>query len=120
MAEEEAWEGAVMELWYYDRPLDTVLSFKYLGRLLPETDDDCPAAIDNIWKARKSWFCLAWILGREGADTQTMGRFYVLAIQAILLFGSETWVMNPDIKPLWQGSSERFQNSMISMRILVA
>ena len=54
MAEEEAWEWAVMEFWYYDRPLDTVLSFKYLWRPLMETDDDCPSAIGNIWKARKS------------------------------------------------------------------
>ena len=34
LEEEEAWDGAVMELWDYDRPLDTVLSFKYMGRLL--------------------------------------------------------------------------------------
>ena len=66
---------AVMEFWYYDRPMDTVFSFKYLGRLLTETDNDCLAVIKNIWKARKSWFCLDRILGREGEDTQTTGCF---------------------------------------------
>ena len=38
----------------YDRPLEIVSSFKYLGRLLIETDEDWMAVIDNIWKARKS------------------------------------------------------------------
>ena len=65
LEEEEAWDGAVMELWDYDRPLDTVLSFKYLGRLLTETDDDCPAVIANLWKARKScFFCIGSWVGR--------------------------------------------------------
>ena len=43
------------------------------------------------------------ILGREGVDTRTLGHFYVMAVQAILLFGSETWVATLQIKRLWGG-----------------
>ena len=45
-----------------------VTEFKYLGRVLTNTDDDWPAVAGNIRKARASWGRLARILGREGAD----------------------------------------------------
>ena len=35
------------------------------------------------------------ILGKEGAYRLTTGRFYVAVVQAVLLFGSEMWVMTP-------------------------
>ena len=37
------------------------------------------------------------ILGREVADVRTSGTFFKAVIQAILLFGSETWVVNPHV-----------------------
>ena len=80
MEEEEAQVGAVMDLWDYDRPLETVLSFKYLGRLLTSTDDEWIDAIANPWKSRKSQSLLDRILGQEGVDTWTSGRFYVAVI----------------------------------------
>ena len=38
------------------------------------------------------------ILGREGANPRTSRIFYKAVIQVTLLFGSETWVMNPIIR----------------------
>ena len=35
------------------------------------------------------------ILGREGADPRMSGLFFKAVIQAVLLFGSETWVLTP-------------------------
>ena len=40
MKDEEARTGKVTAFWAYDRPLETVLSFKYLGRLLTATNSD--------------------------------------------------------------------------------
>ena len=37
------------------------------------------------------------VLGREGSDARMLGIFYVAAAQAVLLYGSETWVMYPQI-----------------------
>ena len=37
------------------------------------------------------------MLSREGADVWILGRVYVLVVQAVMLYGSETWVMIPHI-----------------------
>ena len=56
--------------------------------------------IYHVEKARKSWYQLDRILGREGADTRTSGHFYITFVQAILLFRLEIWVVTPHIKRL--------------------
>ena len=97
LAEEESQMGAAMAFQAYGRPLDTFLSFKYLGRLLTETDNDWAPVIENLQKARKIWDRLSRILGREGADTWVLGSFYLAIVQAVLLFSTENWVMTPHI-----------------------
>ena len=47
----------------------------------------------NINKARQSWGRLARVLVREGADPKVSPTFYIAVTQAVLLFGSETWVL---------------------------
>ena len=36
--------------------------------------------------------------GREGGGMQTLGRFYLAVVQAMLIFRLEMWMMNP----IWQ------------------
>ena len=62
LVEEEAREGAVVAFWDYNRTLKTVLSFKYLWRLLTSTYEKFPSIIADIWKSRKSWSCMDRIL----------------------------------------------------------
>ena len=76
---------------------------KYLRRPLTATDDNWPVVIVNLRKDRKISFRLARILGQEGTDTRTSGRFYVVVVQAILLFRSNMWVATPRIKLIWGG-----------------
>ena len=38
---------------------------------------------------------MSQVLGREGADPKVSGNFYIVVNQAVLLFGSETWVLTP-------------------------
>ena len=78
LMEKKAQEGTVTALQAYDRPLETVTSFKYLGHLLTTNETNWPEVISNISKYRKSWSFLDWILGREGVDTRTSGRFFLL------------------------------------------
>ena len=47
----------------------------------------------NIKKARQSWGRLARLIGRKGADSKVSRAFYIAVTQAVLLFGSETWVL---------------------------
>ena len=48
----------------YEKQLNTVPSFKYLGIILTAGDDDFPAVAGNLGKARKSWGRLKQILRR--------------------------------------------------------
>ena len=34
-------------------------------------------------------------MSREGADKRVSGNFFKVVVQAVLLFGVETWVLNP-------------------------
>ena len=60
-------------------------------------DDDWSVLISNPQKVRKRWVILSRILGRESADTWTLGSFYLSIVKAVLILGAETWVVNPCI-----------------------
>ena len=52
-------------------------------------------------------------MGREGADTSTLGCFYVVIVQAILLFGLEMWVFMPHIRCLLGGFHNRVAQQLL-------
>ena len=58
-------------------------------------NDDWPAVVGNLGKARRSWGRLSRVLGREGADPKLSRAFYTAVTQAVLLFGADTWVLTP-------------------------
>ena len=60
-----------------------VTEFKYLGRVLTNTDDDWPAVAGNIRKARANRGRLARILGWEGADPKVSRSFYTAVTQQV-------------------------------------
>ena len=53
------------------------------------TDDDWPAVVRNLRKAKQSWGRLAKVLIREGANPKVSRIFSIAVTQAVLLFGSE-------------------------------
>ena len=61
-------------------------------------DDDWTAVAGNLLKVRKSWGRLSRILSREGADKRVSEIFFKAVVQAMLLFGAETWVLTPRIE----------------------
>ena len=68
--------------------------FKYLGRPLDLWEDDWPAVLRNIRKARQVWGHLGKMLQREGENPEVSTKFYRAVIKALLLlFGVETWVL---------------------------
>ena len=67
--------------------------FKYIGRQPDWSDDDCPAVRRNIRKTGQVWGCLGKILRREGSYQLVSEIFYRAVVQAVLLFGVETWVL---------------------------
>ena len=73
IAEEEMWESVDRAFKAYVRPIETVTSFIYLGRVLTAADDDWPAVVGNLRKGRKRWLRLERILGWEGAIPRVSG-----------------------------------------------
>ena len=93
LADTETRENSERDFEAYGAPIESVLEFKYLGRILTAKDDDWPAVVGNLWKARRSWGRLARVLSREGADPKVSRSFYIAVTQAVFLFVSETWVL---------------------------
>ena len=43
------------------------------------------------------------LLGKEVNGRRTVGKFYVAVVQAVILFGLETWVINPCLEKSLKG-----------------
>ena len=73
----------------------TALHYIIMGRVLTEGGDYWPKFSGNLRKARKIWMRMTRILGREGEDLKISWLFFKAVVHAVLLFGSETWVLTP-------------------------
>ena len=49
----------------------------------------------NLSRARAVWKRMTRILSREGAEPRVSGFLFKAMVQAVLVFGSETWVVTP-------------------------
>jgi hypothetical protein len=87
--ENESREAAT--LYINGTAIENVDSFRYLGRILTANGEDQLAVSYNLCKARKSWRRIQPILCHQGATPRTSGNFYKEVVQAVLLYGSETW-----------------------------
>ena len=92
-AAEDARQAREVVFTVCGQPLESVLFFKYLGRLLTSQDDDFPALYKNLAKSRKRWGMVSRVLCQEGANPRAMAMFYKAVLQAVLFYGSETWVI---------------------------
>ena len=76
------------------KPVEYVSHFRYLGRVLSRDDTDDMAAFARLEKTKKVWARFSVLLHANAASALTMGRFYRMILQQILLFGSATWVLS--------------------------
>ena len=104
MAEAELRDSKERAFEAYGKPLRTVSAFKYLVRVMKAGDDDCPAVAGNLSKARKILGRLSRILCREGADARVSENYFKPVVQAVLLFGVETWVITPKMERALESS----------------
>jgi hypothetical protein len=74
--------------------IERVAQFRYLGRILDENDDDTHASSRQLARARSKWNRIGRVLRSEGMKPRAMGYFYKAIVQAVLLYGSETWVVS--------------------------
>ena len=94
LTEEEMQESAERYFQAYGRPLATVTSFKYLVQVMTKADEVWTVVVGKIWKVQKSWEQMERILRQEGTFPRVLGMFFKVVVQAVLLFGSVTWVLN--------------------------
>ena len=79
----------------YGHPLEMVAYFKYMGRVILATNNDWKAVARNLSRAKTVWSRMSRILSRDGATPRASGFFFKAMIQAVLLFGADTWVPPP-------------------------
>ena len=86
-------EAERQKFFVYGHELERVREFEYLGRILREDDDDSKTIVNQIKKARRKWNAIGKILKREGANAKMMARFYMTVVQAVLLYGVDSWTV---------------------------
>ena len=95
LAAEEEREATARAFRAYGRPLEMVTSFRYLGRVISEEDNDWLAVARNLSWTRAVWSKMARILRREGVSLRVSGLCFKAMVQVVLLFRSDTWVVTP-------------------------
>ena len=73
--------------------IEQIETFTYLGRTLMSIDDDLPACLHNLAKAKVKWGALSRVLKQDGARIAYKSRIYLVVVSTILLYGAETWVI---------------------------
>ena len=80
----------------FGEPIEQVHEFKYLGRIVTDSDDDTLALKNNLKKAVQAWGHLYRLLSREGGrNIKIVVAIYRSIVQNRLLYASETWVLPP-------------------------
>ena len=64
LAETEMRDNSEQAFEAYGAPIESVMEFRYLGRILMETDDNWPVVVGNLRKAKQSWGRLTKVIGR--------------------------------------------------------
>ena len=78
-------------------------SFECLGRILHRADEDWPAVLWNVWRARQVLGWLGNLLRREVVYLIISAKFYRVLVQVVLLYGSKNWVLKAGIMQNLEG-----------------
>ena len=76
LAAEESRVGAEPAFTEDGIPLVQLTSLKYIIQIIMEADDNWPAVVSNLRKARQKWARLTGLLGEEGVHARTLGQIY--------------------------------------------
>ena len=83
---------AIRQLFHIEgEVLERVNTFRYLGRILSQDDDDIRAVRTQIKKARGIWARVSQVLRADNVPPKISAKFYMAVVQSVLLYGSESW-----------------------------
>jgi hypothetical protein len=74
--------------------LQQIEVYKYLGWIMGQDDNDIQAICAQLRKAHSTWAWVGQVLRSKNALPFVAAQFYQAIIQAILLYGSKTWVIS--------------------------
>ncbi len=74
--------------------LQRVEVYKYLGRMMAQDNNNIQAIHAQLQKACSTWAWVRQVLRSKNTPPFVAARFYQAIIQAILLYGSKTWVIS--------------------------
>ena len=69
-------------------------TFRYPRFLLAEDDNDTACIGAQIKRAHAQLNSVARALKQDGADAYVMLRFYLAMVQAVLLYGADSWTIS--------------------------
>jgi hypothetical protein len=69
-------------------------TFKYLGRIINDSDEDLTAVENQLKQTRQVWARISRIIKEKtNCSIKIMSTFYKSSVQTILLYGSASWVL---------------------------
>ncbi len=95
--------------------LERVNNYCYLGRTKATNNSDWLAMFRNLKKAKMKWGQICRPLIKTGVRMRMVGLFYKAIVQAILLYGSETWVITPDMLRVLESFHNRTAHRIAQM-----
>ena len=75
---------------------------------MDQSDDDWQSVLRNTRKVSQVWGRLRKLLQREGVEMAVSEKFYCSVVQAVLLFGAETWVIMVPMMQVLEGGHVSF------------
>ncbi len=71
--------------------LEKVKVFNYLGRMMAQDNNNVQAMQHQLRKAQGTWARVGQVLRSKNVTPRVAAEFYKAVVQAVLLYGSETW-----------------------------
>ncbi len=71
--------------------LEKVEVFKYLSGMMAKDNNNVQAVQYQLHKAWGTWARIGQVLRSENTTPRVAAKFYKAVVQAVLLYGSETW-----------------------------
>ena len=96
--------------------VEDVAKCRYLVITLDQVDDDWISVMQNIMRARLVWGIPGKLFRREGEQARVVEIFYREVVQAILLYGSETWVLLAEMENQVEGAYTGFLRQISGKR----
>ena len=76
-----------------------------------------PAVERNLRRARQKWARITRVLSRKGVDARTLGQIYLVVVQAVLIYGPDTWVLTPHIQRVLGGFHHRVSHRLTRQKL---